>query len=176
MARRKLTEFLRDESPPLTDTADAVGQAPAQVEENSTPFLPSIFQQLDNTPGGPVEAKPTVTESPEDLVQLDAEDLEILMELPFDAAASFTRWPGWTLAPKETKALAKLWLKPLRRWLRDVENLDVYMACLMTATIIGEKTLGYKIEQQARARSSLAGSGTGNAGVREDELRQELHQ
>lgn len=173
MARKKLSDYVKSESPITDSDIDAVGNN-TESSSGSTPFLPSIFDQLDDKQE--MASRPVTIESPEKEIELNAEDIEMVIELPFDAAAQFTKWPGWSLSEKETKALSKLWIKPFRTWLKDVENLDIYLAALVTVTVLGEKFIGYKVEQQERAKSSIVNNSSGDAGIRQDEFREVIRQ
>lgn len=163
MGRKKLSDYVKEKTPDDT-SIDSVGETKEVLVDSNTPFLPSIFEQVE-VDKSQIASRPVLDTPSEDVVQLDAEDIEMLMELPFDLAASLTKFPNWQLSTKETKALSKLWIRPLRRWLKDVDNLDVYMAALVTVTIFGEKALEYKIEERKRKQSSLTSGSTGDAGT-----------
>lgn len=163
MAKKKLSEYTKIEEPATVEEVGAIPET--KTEDEPTPFLPTLFDQLETDT---IDTRPTLKESPENQVTLDAEDIEIIIELPFDAAAQITKWPGWTLSDKERKALSRLWITPFREWLKNVDNLPIYLASIATVTVLGEKYLGYKIEQQERAKSSLSNNSAGNEGIRKN--------
>lgn len=163
MAKKKLSDYLKNKDKEPTVNADSIGEEAHREEDKDTPFLPTLFEQLD-TPSSSSDVRPVV-ESSEEKITLEAEDIEIIIELPFDAAAQITKWPGWTLSDKEKRALSRLWIKPFRIWLEDVDNLPLYLAAITTLSIAGEKFLGYKVEQQERAKSSITDNRTGDAGT-----------
>jgi hypothetical protein len=167
MPRRKLSEYVKPIDEETSNSVDEVGKV-KEEEKTDSPFLPSLFTQFD-TPGSEPSTRPTLAaETPEEQIVLDPEDIEILVELPFDAASQITKWPGWSLSTKETKALTRLWIKPFREWLKDVDNMPLYLASITTLAIVGEKFLGYKAEQQQRTRASVLDNSTGDAGLRKN--------
>jgi len=166
MAKKKLSDYTKIEKDKEDNShIDNIGESKEEKPSDDTPFLPSIFEQFDSEN---VETKPVISESPEEQILLEPEDIEVLIELPFDAAAQITKWPGWQLSTKETKALTRLWIRPFKEWLKDVDNMPLYLAAITSITIIGEKYIGYKIEQQSRARASITNNSTGNEGIRKD--------
>ena len=124
------------------------------MEDNITSgdsFAPSIFAQAKElqaemgiTPEGvsPVEKKYEI--------EIEEETAQILVQIPFDAAASLTKVNDVALREQEYIKLGKLWRKPLQRILSQYENSDIAIAALATLGIASEKYLEYKLEIDRR--------------------------
>jgi len=97
-------------------------------------------------------------------VVLDPEDIEGLLQMPFDFMAFKTKYSGWKLDEEQTKRLARLWLKPIQKLCGKYKHIELLVAVATTGSIILEKQLEYGIEYNNRAR---------NAGQGQDQLSEE---
>lgn len=117
-------------------------------EETTSSFIsPSLAEQfremVGETAGSDLLATDKKAEEPEQV--FEAEDLQGVVECPFDIAALVSKFPNFQLDDKESKRLAKMFCKPLNRLAANVKNADLILACSTLATVMMEKWFMYKI-------------------------------
>ena len=94
------------------------------------------------------------TEKPaEKELELEAEDVQILMEAPFDLAAFATKFDDFALKDEESRRLARLFLKPLKRLGVKVKDFDLYLATANLLAVALEKYAEYRIWSDDCARA-----------------------
>lgn len=127
--------------------------AETQVNEQGaeTPFAPSLFSQVhDALKTGAL--KPA--DSPE--TPLEADDIQGVLEMPFDVAAFITKVDELGLSPEESKKLCKIWLKPMQKLLGRYPKADLIIAATVTMGIITEKVIIFYMVAEKREKERLA--------------------
>jgi hypothetical protein len=98
-----------------------------------------------------------------DAYKLEPDDLQGIVEMPFDTAAFILKYERLGLTPDESRRLCKVWCKPLQKLLGKYPKADLIIAVTVTVAIISEKSLEYYVEYNSR---------TGDARKRKNELSQ----
>lgn len=91
---------------------------------------------------------------------LTAPLLQPLIRLPFDITAIRLDYAGFKLADSEANDLTAAWLSVLQRLLPAAQSVDIVIAALCTAGIVGVKTIEYnrdmKILEKAKPKAEKA--------------------
>lgn len=101
---------------------------------------------------------PQATSSTDDVVILEREDIQALVEFPFDLSALITRYDGFELDAIEAERLSKLFLKPMQRLLGKTKNVDLVIALASLGAVISEKAVEFNLykRQQRKEREVLS--------------------
>jgi hypothetical protein len=86
-------------------------------------------------------------------MELEPEDVQIILEMPFDAAAFATKYDGFALEDAESRRLARLFVKPLARLGVKIKDFDLYLATLNLGAVALEKYAEYRIWRDDCARA-----------------------
>lgn len=121
----------------------------------TTPSFEAQLQSLSaEIKGG--DAGEVLPPSPEKKTEddpIEAEDIEGLIEIPFDITSLATDFEGWELTEKEKKILTRLYLKPIQKIAERYGNIRLILAVSTTLSIIGGKFLEYRMHLADKARN-----------------------
>lgn len=115
---------------------------PNTVDNTKQVFLPSVFEQAQES----LQEFTTETSKPEEKVEpieFSDDDVNDLINTPFDLAAILTKHKGFELTEKQAARLTRVWKKPMQRHLGTVKGMDIYLALVATTTILTDKTLDF---------------------------------
>lgn len=127
---------------------DTLNGGPSSETDNpSELFAPSLMSEV-----GKLVEQDKLTLEPQPTIKLVPEDLQGIVQMPFDITAFVTKYKGFGLSDNEAERLCKIWLKPIQRLYGMNPNLDLWIAVTCTLSIIGEKTIEYTLERDSRAR------------------------
>lgn len=114
-----------------------------------TLFAPSLFSQVqDALKSGTL--KPDVSET-----EITSDDIQGIIEMPFDIASFVTKIDEMGLSPEESKKLCKIWVKPMQKLLGKYPKADLILASSMLMGIIAEKVIIFYMATEKREKEKI---------------------